>query len=839
MHSLVTENEWIKIALNKLIIKSVSDQFPSLSNESEITIGEIPVKSLISLASIIAKENDPYLEDISFRIAQFAIQNGDEPDQEAACIIFDKMANRQSIKLAKGKDSLDQIRSGLPLPLKWDWIRRDLTFKEVLSDGTIIDLNRFQLDLWESLQTKKWLSVSAPTSSGKSFLLTKWMKEYINSDSTTMTVFLVPTRALIKQTETILKSEFQNHEDVTISSIPSPSQIVKTPHTVLVFTQERLQLLQGMSEIKINLLVVDEAQKMGDLNRGILLHQVIEQAMASNNELSTVFLSPLTENPEFLLSVLGQNPDNSINSNHVAVNQNLIWVSPVKRKPFIWTIDLCRDGGRLRLGTIQLENRPNAQMKKIAFISDSLTGSEGGSVVYVNRASDAEKVSVLLKGLNNKSNPIDPRIVELQKLIRKVIHKDYVLATVLEHGIGFHYGNMPLLIKEEVEELFKLGVIKFLVCTSTLIEGVNLPCKSIFLMGPKKGIGNFMKEDDFWNLAGRAGRLGHEFQGNVFCIDPLNESLWPNKAPSSRKKFKLTSSVKETIMNHESFVNYLKQDTPRSEKEYQKFDSLLSFLISYKVAHGTIKTNPALNDVAPDISGEIESEIERCLSAAQIPDEVIYRNPGISPLAMRSLLNYFENYEKGVENLAPLYPEEEDAVQSYIAVLSRINKTIGSVFVPAVRHAYLIVDWMRGYPLSRLISKRIELFGETESVPSIIRTTMDDVENVARFKGPKFIGCYTDLLQFFYNQKGIDQNVSDVRLWLEFGASSKTQISIMALGISRTAAVELADSIPSDELTEDGVLKWLVENPIEQLGLPTLVVNDVKRTIQLGRKDVK
>jgi hypothetical protein len=549
--------------------------------------------------------------------------------------------------------------------------------------------------------------------------------------------------------------------------------------------------------------------------------------------MGAIFLSPLTENPEDLLRILGQEPQAPINSNYVAVNQNLIWVSPVRRQPQLWTVELCRDGELQALGQIHLAARPDNQNKKLAFLANALSAGDGGSVVYVNGAAEAEKVAVLLSGLTTVTQTND-RIADLIKLTKKVIHKDYVLATVLEKGIGFHYGNIPLLIREEVEELFKEGILKFLVCTSTLIEGVNLPCRSIFLMGPKKGRGNPMQPDDFWNLAGRAGRLGHEFQGNVFCIDPRNENLWSGHAPAVRKKFQIKSSVEEVAMQHEPFLDYLRSGAPRTSENYQTYDSLLSFLVSYKGTHGTIKNSPAFEHLSETVSTEIEDEVDRCLEEAGLPTEVISRNPGISPYAMKSLFEYFKNYQKGFENLVPLFPEEEDAAGSYIAVLSRINKHLGSAYFPFFPkiHGILIVNWMRGYPLSRLIEDRIRIFGDRSSTPTLIRETMDDVEQVARFRGPKFIGCYTDLLQHFFDSAGHDLDVQDVRLWLEFGASNRTQISLMAMGISRTAAVELAGIIPSDSLDEAAVLEWLIANPLEKLGLSDLVVMDIKKAVQ-------
>lgn len=54
----------------------------------------------------------------------------------------------------------------------------------------------------------------------------------------------------------------------------------------------------------------------------------------------------------------------------------------------------------------------------------------------------------------------------------------------------------------------------------------------------------------------------------------------------------------------------------------------------------------------------------------------------------------------------------------------------------------------------------------------------------------------------------------------------------MAMGISRTAAIEIAGIIPSDSLDESGVTNWIQNNPIEQLGLSDLVVADIKKAVQ-------
>jgi hypothetical protein len=103
--------------------------------------------------------------------------------------------------------------------------------------------------------------------------------------------------------------------------------------------------------------------------------------------------------------------------------------------------------------------------------------------------------------------------------VKEAIHPKYALAETVLHGVGFHYGDMPTLLRKTLEEQFDSGVLNYLISTSTLLHGVNLPARNLFLYRPFKGANRPLGSVDFWNLAGRAGRLGREFAGNVFLID--------------------------------------------------------------------------------------------------------------------------------------------------------------------------------------------------------------------------------------------------------------------------------------------------------------------------------
>lgn len=85
----------------------------------------------------------------------------------------------------------------------------------------------------------------------------------------------------------------------------------------------------------------------------------------------------------------------------------------------------------------------------------------------MNGAAEAEKIAGQLFDLIGADVEGDAggELRALIDLAQHVVHKKFALATCLRRGVAFHYGNMPLLIREEIERLFSSGTIRFLVCT--------------------------------------------------------------------------------------------------------------------------------------------------------------------------------------------------------------------------------------------------------------------------------------------------------------------------------------------------------------------------------------
>ena len=145
------------------------------------------------------------------------------------------------------------------------------------------------------------------------------------------------------------------------------------------------------------------------------------------------------------------------------------------------------------------------------------------------------------------------------------------------------------------------------------------------------------------------------------------------------------------------------------------------------------------------------------------------------------------------------------------------------------------MEWLRGLPLSYIIRKRIEYHkrhGHQIKLPDIIRSTMELVEQYARFRAPKYLSAYVDVLRFHLAEAGrgelLDETV-DIGLALEFGVSTRTLLSLMRLGLSRMSAVALNEIIANDSLDQAECVNWLLSHRSVLLGsdVPVLVMREL------------
>ena len=115
-------------------------------------------------------------------------------------------------------------------------------------------------------------------------------------------------------------------------------------------------------------------------------------------------------------------------------------------------------------------------------------------------------------------------------------HQIYQL---LCRGIAFHHSGLLPLLKEIIEILFSKGYVRLLFCTETFAVGLNMPTKTVLFAGFKKyddttGAMRMLRNDEYLQMAGRAGRRGKDDKGVVIYL-PDREPVRPDEMQKMMK----------------------------------------------------------------------------------------------------------------------------------------------------------------------------------------------------------------------------------------------------------------------------------------------------------------
>jgi helicase-like:DEAD/DEAH box helicase-like len=798
-------------------------------------------------ASALTSEESEIAQDSILRIAQGCLRSYQSTDQQraGALLLLDRVGNQPAIDLAcqRNQDITNIITSirETSSVLVLDALTRRGELTVTLPNGKVLKVNPFQRSFWELASAHNWVSVSAPTSAGKSHIIREWMFAELRGDASTRLVYIAPTRALVEEVSDVFRTEF--NDSVGVHTLPWDPEITSFEKQVFVLTQERLHLLyQRFPDFTPTVIFVDEAQKVSDGTRGILLTQVIDEAVRRAPSVRLIFASPLSANPEVLLDLAtSRDGKASLVGETVTVNQNLIFVNQVRRKRRRYELSLAYNGKEKYVGEIELHLSPGSVGKRVPYIAAAIGRDSTGNLVYANGPAEAEKFArMIFDILGNQATIDSDSIQELIDFSKGVVHERFQLAEFAKRGIAFHYGDMPLVLKAKVEELFRLGVLRYLVCTSTLLEGVNLPCRNIFLRSPHKGRGKYMQMSDFWNLAGRAGRWGKEFQGNVFCIDTSDVKAWPAK-PGKRVRSSIEPAVATALSDATRVVEYIKAGAHKSDSATSaELESIFNWLTGRLSPDGQLMELHGVSLPRADRE-RIIGALNQIKPQIQVRPELIRKHAGISPMSMQRLLDAILTNGRPEEYIL-VRPTSRDAFEQYKKALDFVAEYLGGSFKTDSRRwslARLIVHWMRGVPLGVIIDNRAKHQRKQKrevSYPELIRKVMSDVEDIARFEAPKYLSCYADVVKQAAQELGHqmeEKDPVDIEMMLELGVPRLTDMSFISIGLSRAAARAIADFVRDPSFSSRQCIQWIESTDLEILELPPFAVREILALRQL------
>lgn len=703
--------------------------------------------------------------------------------------------------------------------------------KEVLhathrGDAVLTDT---QFDIAEGLRGADYFSFSGPTSLGKSFILKDALYEIVQRTELDghCVVLLVPTKALIGQTAADLRGLLKGIPDVNVATFPTLPRLLRDRYsrTIFVLTPERLLRYLAHPVRDIDYLIVDEAQKIiaeNDSRSALFYHAIAETTRRFATRL--VFASPSINNPEIFLELFQKATNGALAVRERTVSQQRYFVDLIERKQYRFSA--------LTNESIPLESAPTSSDELDLVVERS---GERKAIVYINSSAKAAEFALQLA---QRLPKLDDKILnDLSKFVRKYVHKDYFLAECLEHGVAFHHGKMPQEVREKVEACFsdEKSPLQFVVCTSTLLEGVNMPAKNIFVLSDKHGGSNFRKID-FENLVGRAGRLTYDFSGNVVCVrgdakrwDGSTRDLIAKSEPEEATSFLLPSDNRkkkaytdiEKVLRGKSLPSGTSADALRNVQQYA------SILMLHQIDQ---QATPLRSTFLDKVDGGRDL-LRKVTGAVDVPTEALRRSPNILPVYQAGVWQELQG-----ANPAPLIPYDADlsSIDTFHDVLRRLSVSYNwreeesrgrdplvskgstpDAFDRRLKYwAILMNNWVRGLPLSRLIRNSISFHLErgtityqdysqtgglrTEAfnpdsakhVNIIIEETLRDIEGGLRFRIIGYLQNFYDLSRIALGSELAGINVANL---VEYGTTDQRAIELQEIGFSRDVAATLIE----------------------------------------------
>lgn len=806
-------DEYFNQLFRKSSLLSAYNQFNILNND---TLSEKELKDILRFADILSNSTDSIARNKAYQIITFLNTNysNDPIYKTVSKAVYSKLGNFPAIKYL---EEYNENNSELPLNRLIEVEAKTLIQQVPGSDKfTFTDA---QFELFSSLSNSIEYSFSAPTSMGKSFIIKAFIKKVIKNVPPENLVVIVPTRALINQFAIDLKSELTEvletykYRVVTNSSVSD--LITEEQHNyIFVLTPERLiSYLSQENNPSIGFLFVDEAHKIASNkdSRSVTSYAAIEKALKKYGNIKLYFASPNVSNPEIFLKLFNRNSNgNSYKTSESPVSQNLFFVDLLNNK-----IDYIAGNENVEMESEEFFSANNS-------IDDLIknVGREKNNLIYCNSKNRTINYAFNFSKSLTKIPP-NEQSRDIKKAINQIkeyIHPDYYLANLLEYKIAYHYGKLPQLIRNSVEELYQNGDVTNVFCTSTLLEGVNMPTQNIFILNNKNGSSK-LEPIDFWNLSGRAGRLSKELYGNIYCVQH-SDCEWENKEILHRNAIELKPTVlnriDRNIQRIEKLLREQEISTPKTEKEILQYIANIISVDTMEL-QGNREPSPLLKKL---IEKNKETIIELAKSKVQdftIPVSILNSNQSINLSVQNKVFNeLLKRHRQGVNIKLPSINQPKfyqvcKRVLDYMFDLYEWKNAEKKLNNPnsLSYYATIMTQWVKGFSLNQIIQQSIEYHDNTNKeiildydfnnpivfnprdkrhINYVIENVIEDIEYILRFLFEKYFNHYHSIVVNLLGEENAGENWATL---LEYGTQNRIVIALQNTGISRHTAIKV------------------------------------------------
>lgn len=345
------------------------------------------------------------------------------------------------------------------------------------------DQKKMRSTLSESADINE-LCLIAPTSYGKSSLVIDDI--LATRDTLKKVVIIVPTKSLIAQTFITVKNALKGEKIILHDEM-----FMNDDNFIGILTQERaIRLLLRNPNISFDKMYIDEAHNLfSNDHRVIMLARLIKLNRDRNSDSRVTYLSPLISNSDNLRYSL----DQDIIEQRIDFNM---------KEPLYYNLDINMN---LTVYNRFLDVFYDIENSSDNFMSYVLSNSSNKNFIYLYSPRSIEDFCrELIRVLPDVE---DPKIEEIIQNLSEHVHEDFFEIQCLKKGLMYLHGRLPDNVKEYLEDKYsEIESIRFLVANKVVLEGVNLPIKTLFILNTFR-----LHNKDLTNLIGRVNRLNEIF----------------------------------------------------------------------------------------------------------------------------------------------------------------------------------------------------------------------------------------------------------------------------------------------------------------------------------------
>lgn len=748
-----------------------------------------------------------------------------------------------------------------------------------------------------SIEVKR-LFLSTPTSSGKTLIAQLLIASHFSTQRTSV-FYIAPTRSLCREVRIAIESRLRFLGREIVDGLPEGDwlrELVSTEPIVEVMTPERLSyLLRSDSEkvlSEVGLFIFDEVHNIGDSDRGWILEQDLAYLhyATSGKSQRIVLMSAAVGNDMHFVEWMNGDSNGFIHRSsewrgprriHAIYTTEVDWNTPTetKRRGNSHPLRLAYPVyGKLSVRLAQTGDSHSLktanQIGVLAFKATA-TGSreskedahstpfyellvpiithfaQAGPVLIIE--STREATVRMARSIAGKQSLTDVKTIKpLLDLVEARLGAGHPLLEVLQNGIAYHHGSLPSEIRTAIEEAVTNGFIKFLVATTTMTEGVNLPVRSVVIASQGSyradGYDEYITGSKLINAIGRAGRATKETEGIVVLarrsapdrkdferLNPKDEDLKVISMLATPRALEELAQLEESQRNLEDAIFEI------AKSEVSDFLSFVWFIASEleKISNDFLTVEQVGNVLSHTLGWtQLKNEDKiRWLKLAgatldryKITDEAARRRWAASGTSISSV-SKIEVVARSLANSVKNNPPPEDSINlaRYILSEGRLAQILEMPEAPKqpvymqrkgknrttidISVEELLIDWMSGTELLEISQKH---FGLVRDLDHRFEQLGDTLNRYFEIFFPWVFGTIVSWANKFLSDEG-DMNLFPrfMSAYVRWGVSHPQALELMSKGLSsRTLAMRIANSWVSAGV-EQNVLDWL-----RSLGLP-------------------